>query len=331
MKIGLIGYGGVGQAFVNLIEEKKEELIKQEINLELIYILKSDGGIIDDKGIKIASIKDINIKDSVKWIDKLKFEDVVDKNIDLLVELTPTNKNTGEPALSYIKKALERGVNVVTGNKGPILMDYKGLKELAKKNGATLGIGCTTGGALPSISGGLVDCAGSKILAIEGILNGTSNFILKDMEERSVTYEESLKEAQKIGIAETNPTLDVDGYDTAIKMVILSNVLLGSNFKLEDVKLKGITKITSDNIDEAKAKNNKIKLIGKATLDGIIVEPMEIDANHKLYGVDGKNKGVCYYTDTLGDISIIGGESGTINAAAAILRDVINIIKCKII
>lgn len=324
MRIGLIGYGGVGKAFIRLLKEKN-------IGCDVVFILNSKGGIIDDKGLNLEDILvfENNIRNHDSWNEGLTYSDLLDKNIDFLVELTPTNKETGEPALSYIKYALKNKVNVVTGNKGPILNAYIELKNLANENNVHLGIGCTTGGALPSISGGLIDCAGSDIISIEGILNGTTNYILKEMEDKNISYSESLKSAQELGIAETNPSLDVEGYDTATKMIILANVLMGANLNIKDVNILGITKISLGEINKAKLENKKIKLLGRAYRKDneiyVSVCPTKLSEEHPLYLVDGKNKGVYYNTDTLGDITIIGGASGTRNAAASILRDIINI------
>lgn len=322
MKVGIIGYGGVGKAFIKLLKEKN-------VNWKIKYILKSDGGLINKHGLDIDKIirfeNDIRLHD--KWMPGIDFYDVIDDDIDYLIELTPTNIETGEPALSYIKEALNRGVNVIIGNKGPILKDYKGLKKLADKNGVYLGIGCTVGGALPSISGGLVDCAGANIERIEGVLNGTTNYILNQMKTGEKTYEEALKKAQEIGIAEANPTMDVSGYDTAIKMVILANALMGENITLDKVEIKGIDSVTILDIRTANSRGRKIKLLGSAYRENgkikVKVGPQEIDEEHPLYSVEGKNKGIYYRTDTLGDITIIGGASGTMNAAAAIFRDIV--------
>ena len=334
MDLGLIGFGGVGQAFVKLLVEKKKYIFeKYNLDLKVKYILKSDGGIYESNGIDLEELAEfINKKKSIKehilWKENLKFEEMIQNNdVDTLVELTSTNIETGEPGLTHIKRALESGINVVTGNKGPIILKYKELKEIADKNSVKLKVGCTTGGALPSINGGLYDVAGSEIQAIEGILNGTTNYILSKMSMEEVSYEEALAQAQKDGIAEANPSLDVLGYDTACKIVILANVLMDANIKLEDIEVKGITEVKLDTIKESKKENEKLKLIGRVYIEDNMVKayvrPIKIKEDHPLYFVDYKNKGVFFKTDSLGDISIIGGASGTRNAAASILRDLV--------
>lgn len=334
MNIGLIGFGGVGQALIKLLIDKESYLLqKYNLKINVKYIIKSNGGIYNPSGINLSEIlkfidENISIACHNEWKDNLNINDIIDNNdIDTLVELTSTNIETGEPGLTHIRKSLENNINVVTGNKGPILLDYKNLKVLSDSNNVELKVGCTTGGALPSINGGICDIAGSEIQSIEGILNGTTNYILSKMAKDNIDYKEALLEAQKDGIAEADPSLDVLGYDTASKIIILSNVLMDSDLKLEDLKVNGIEEVRIDDIKKVKRKGNKIKLIGKVyKKDNLVkayVKPIEIDENHPLYCVDYKNKGIYYKTDTLGDISIIGGASGTMNAAASILRDII--------
>ncbi|HHY77752.1 MAG TPA: homoserine dehydrogenase [Clostridiales bacterium] len=338
MNIALIGCGGVGKALIQLLQEKEKQLMTQGLNIALKYVLSSKGGVYNPNGIDKADFFEfVSLERNVSIYPKggnpnLSIEDIIsNKDIDMLIELTPTNKDTGEPGLSHITQALESGIHVVTGNKGPVVLAYKKLKNIAKDNGVQLGIGCTTGGALPSINAGFMDLAGSEILSIEGILNGTTNFIIQLMEEKGINYNEALKTAQDLGIAERDPSYDIEGWDTAIKMLILVNVLMGEEKTLKDVKISGITGITQKDIFNAKTRGRKLKLIGKAVRDGekldmsVVLE--EIDSSHPLYGVDGKNKGVRYVTDTLGDLTIIGGASGTKAAAASILRDIINIHK----
>lgn len=343
MRIGLIGYGGVGEAFIKLIEDKKESLRNKGIELIVNYIIKSDGGIYDSDGINLEEIvKCKDIKKSIFWSEYISFRNIIKNNdVDIIVELTPTNRATGEPGITHMREALKNKINVVTGNKGPILLNYRELKNLAKKNNVSLEIGCTTGGALPSINTGLYGITGSDIITIEGVLNGTSNFILKKMEESNqqnfdrkekvgLSYNEALEIAKKEGIAEADPTLDVEGFDTAIKMIILTNVLLDQNITLNDVEIEGISKLKQADISKAYENNKKIKLLGKTYYKDdnvkISVKPTCIDESHPLYNVDGKNKGVTFNTDTLGEISVIGGASGVINAAASILRDIVNIV-----
>ena len=332
MNLGIIGFGGVSRAFIKLLIDKQNKFNEKII---LKYIINSKGGLYNIKGINLNEVlqlieERLELKESNDWISNLSIDDIIkNKDINYLVELTNTNIETGEPGLSHISKALDNGINVVTGNKGPILKSYDKLKDKADKNNLKLMIGCTTGGALPSVNGGLIECAGSDILEVQGILNGTTNYILTKMREEDTPYEKVLKDAQALGIAELDPKLDVEGYDTASKMLILAKVLFGINQDINNIKIDGITNINLEQIQKSKNNKTKLKLIGKIIKKNneykISVDIEEINKDHPLFFVDDKNKGILYKTDTLGDISIIGGASGTINAAASILRDLVNI------
>lgn len=336
MDIGIIGCGGVGKAFLKLLKEKEQFLKEEKLDIKVKYILEYYGGIYDKNGISLDEI--INFNEKEKDITKfpkggnkdIDFNSMLcNKDVDLIVVMTPTNKDTGEPGLSFIRGALENGIHVVTSDKGPILIDYHGLKSIAHKNSVQLAIGCTTGGALPSVNAGFIDLAGASIKSIEGVLNGTTNFILDEMEQGTMTYEEALLKAKELGIAEANPTLDVEGWDTASKLLILTNVLMNENKTLRDILVEGITSLTPEDMQYVKKQGKRFKLIGKTEIkEGktvMTVKPEIIDNDHPLFNVCGKNKAVKYVSDTLGDLTIIGGASGVRPAAASILRDIINI------
>lgn len=336
MRIAIIGYGGVGRAFVQLINGKKDYLNREGLQIQVNYIIGRNGGVYNSQGIDLEDFMEFGAKqrDITKYSEggneEVSFKKMLqNRDVDVVIELTPTNKETGEPGITHIKRSLECGINVVTANKGPILLAYKELKNIAVKNKVQLGIGCTTGGALPSINGGIMDLAGADIISIEGVLNGTTNFIINEMENNGITYLEALKKAQQLGIAETNPTLDVEGWDTATKLLILTNVLMNEEKLLEDISVEGITKITPVDVKNSLAEGNKYKLVGKTIKEygkiKMTVKLEKLDPTHPLYIVDGKNKAVRYITDILGDLTIIGGASGVIPASASILRDLINI------
>jgi len=336
MRIAIIGYGGVGRAFIQLINGKKDHLQKEGLEIQVNYIIGRNGGVYNSEGIELkdfiefgASQRDIT-KYSKGGDSNLSFKEMLlNRDVDVVIELTPTNKETGEPGLTHIKKSLEYGINVVTANKGPILLAYNQLKNIAIKNNVQLGIGCTIGGALPSINGGIIDLAGADILSIEGVLNGTTNFIINEMENNEITYLEALIKAQQLGISETNPTLDVEGWDTATKLLILTNVLMKEEKSLVDISVEGITKITPELIKKCLSEGNKYKLIGKTVKENgkiqMSVKLEKLEPTHPLYSVDGKNKAVRYVSDVLGELTIIGGASGVTPAAASVLRDLINI------
>ena len=337
MRIAIIGFGKVGKAFLTLINEKMGELQINGISLEIISIMNSTGGCFDYTGIELKELLEI-VKNNKSISTHSSYSNEVDAdylikhgNLDSVILITPTDKDKGEPGITYARKFLSNGINLIVGDKGPILLSYWELKELAMKSNCTLAIGCTTGGALPSINFGLIDISGSRLIEIKGILNGTSNYILEQMEKESVSFQMALEIAQTLGIAERNPSLDVEGYDTATKLLIIYNVLMNENKTLKDIKVSGITKLTLADIEESKTHGFKYKLVGKAEFKNgnfqLTVGVEKVYLNDPLYNVDGRNKAIQFKTDTLGDLTVIGGASDTLAAAASLLRDLINIHK----
>lgn len=335
MNIGIIGCGGVGKAFVALLKAKEAFLEQEKLSLTLRYIIEHNGGVYNPDGIDLSELIEFNKREKEltkfeKFETGVTFDVLMDNgDVDLIVVMTPTNKETGEPGFSCVRRALEKGIHVVTSDKGPVLLAYHSLKREAAQNSAQFCIGCTTGGALPSVNAGMIDLAGADISSIEGVLNGTTNFILDDMKGNGVTYEAALMKAQEAGIAETDPTLDVEGWDTATKLLILTNVLMNENKTLSDISVTGITKLTQEDIKAADQEGKKYRLIGKTQMQDnklvMSVKPEKLDKTHAFYNVSGKNKAVKYMSDTLGDLTVIGGASGVTPAAASLLRDIINI------
>ena len=336
MRIAIVGFGSVGRAFVRLLVEKRGPLKREGIDARIVYIIDLGGGIYQPSGITDADVMEISgIKVQPSLCPHGGSTDVTfsllleRRDVDIVIEMTPTNKDTGEPGMTHIKGSLEHGLHVVTSNKGPILLAYRELSGLARANKVQLGIGCTCGGALPTINAGVIDMAGSNILSMEGVLNGTTNFILNEMDKERLSYEEALVKAQELGIAETNPRLDLEGWDTASKLLILTNVLMDDNRGLEDIAVSGITELTQTDIQRAKRGGKRFRLVGRTirSNDGLkmSVEPEEVSIGHPFYALEGANKAVRYVSDTLGDLIIMGGASDLRAASASILRDLINI------
>lgn len=336
MRLAFAGFGNVGRALAELIASKKNWLQSKELHLSIPYVISSKGGVYDPEGIDpyklvhfVRSGKKLYEYPKGGTVD-LSFDKMLEKDdFDTLIEMSPTDTKTGGPAMNHITSALENDKNVVTANKGPILLKYRKLKELADLKGVFLGIGCTTGGSLPSITAGQYDAAGSEILSIEGILNGTTNYILNLMETEGLSYEEVLKVTQDMGLAERDPAKDVEGWDTATKLLILSNVLMGSDLCLKDISVRGITEITPEAIKSAAREDKRYKLLGKAERTGGTVKASvcleKLGSDNFLYGIEGSGKAVLYRTDTLGDLLVAGSASGPGYAAASLLRDLVNL------
>lgn len=334
LRVGIVGYGNLGRAAARLLREKRDVWRTGEgLYLDLVCVLGRRGGLFDPTGLGAALARhgdgeDKKTLDGVPGFDpSLRFGRVVEERlIDLLLEFTPTDKETGEPGTTHLREALKRGIHVATGNKGPILAAWEELSHLAREGGLLLGIGCTTGGALPSVIAGCEGMAGADVSLIEGVLNGTTNFILSRM-EGGLAYEDALREAQAAGIAEANSDMDVRGWDTAVKLLILAKVVMKGGLSLNDVAVTGITRLTPKDVEREQKAGRRIKLIGRAWREGgevrASVAPESISAVHPFYSVSAKNKCVRYVADTLGDLFVAGGASGPTPAAASALRDVI--------
>jgi homoserine dehydrogenase len=337
LRILVSGLGGVGRAFVRLIQDKRGQLADQYgLDLQIAAVVTSDGAAVathdalpDDVLTSLAgSTRPASI--STYGQPGTTTLDLIQRGLaDLLIETTPTNIQTGEPGLTHLREALRRGMHVVSATKGPLVLAYPELRQLAIKYSAALKFSSATAAALPAFDLGYYCLAGTSILKVEGILNGTTNFILTRMQQEGESYADALSEAQRRGIAEPNPTLDVEGWDSANKLVIIVNGLLNGNLTLSDVSVSGITQVSAQDLQRAKAAGSVLKLIAAAEVtDGRIaasVQVRELPLNHPLAGVNGSEKGITYTTDTMDKLTVVGGKSDPRAAAAAMLKDIINI------
>lgn len=249
-------------------------------------------------------------------------EKILQKPIDMWFELTPTDLKTSKKIHSDISKVLDRGIPVVFANKAPLLYDYISLKELADARNVHLGLSGVLGASLPSYALGHYGTMGAQVLSMEGILNGTSNFILKKMEE-GVCLEEALAIAQELGIAENNWAYDVDGFDSAIKMSLLASVILNKNMGFENKNIQGIRDLSLEKIQSLKSQGKKIKLVSSFEKDIVRVAPRIYEMKDLFYHVQGSDKALRINTDKLSDMTLIGGKSGLNEVAASLHRDLL--------
>lgn len=329
----LMGFGNVGRAFFALLQEKTERIrTKYGLDLDLRAIFEVNGGLFSSSSINqedLAGKSAADLAHNPLWKPALALETVLrETEAGVLVECTPSDIKTGGPGLRHIRAALDNGWHVATANKGPLVVDLKNLRQKAEIKHLELKSSGATAAALPTLDVGLVSLAGAEILAVEGILNGTTNFILGRMEQ-GIDYSEALEEAQAKGIAERDPTLDVEGWDTAVKLLLIADIVMGLDLSLRDIKVQGITNLPFSLLEAARKEGKVLKLLGKVRRKtGNInaeVSVSPIDRSHPLFGVDGTNKGVVYFTDSMGAITVTGGKSDPRGAAAALLKDIINI------
>jgi homoserine dehydrogenase len=249
---------------------------------------------------------------------------------DIIIEASFTDIKTGQPAISHIETALNSGKHVVTTNKGPFAMAYKQIFNLAKLQRKIVAIEGTVMSGTPIINVLNTGLLGSKISAISGIMNGTSNYILTQM-ELGMSYDDALSQAQQLGYAEADPTSDVEGLDTLAKVLILANVVFNTQLSQENIAVSGISKITQSDIKEATSKNMRWKLIGnvwKDTEDKIhgSVSPKLVPMKDSLYGISGATNALKITSSILGDTTIIGAGAGKIETGFALYNDIISIV-----
>jgi homoserine dehydrogenase len=226
--------------------------------------------------------------------------------------------------------ALEKGWHAAAASKGALVLRFKELAGLARQNGVQLKFSGAAAAALPTLDVGIQSLADADVLGIEGILNGTTNFILTRMGE-GMDSEQALREAQDKGIAEPDPTLDIDGWDTACKLLLICNAVMRTDFGLSEVQVEGIRGISHELVIKASQLGKAIKLMGKCSKDErdrplkLEVGLALLDRSHPLYGVNETTKGITFYTDTMGSVTLIGGKSDPLGTGAALLKDIIGI------
>jgi homoserine dehydrogenase len=320
MKAALIGLGSVGKGVAGM-------LVKKDLGISITGIADSKSGLMDSGGLDLVQVLE-NKKELGYCGDRnISSEDIVrDGDYDVLIEVSPTNADSGEPAIGYIRTALARKKHVVTSNKGPIALAYKELITLAQTTGVALRYEATVAGAIPVMHTLEHGLAGNEILSVYGILNGTCNFILTRMAAEGLTYEQALMEAREMGYAEADPTYDVQGIDAAIKLVILANTIWGNGVSLSDVDRTGIDLLTPDALRLAEEENCTIRLIAEAIPRKRIlrVSPRIIEKEHPLV-VEGTLNALTLETDMAKDITLIGRGAGSIETASAILGDLLYI------
>ncbi|MBU4299220.1 homoserine dehydrogenase [Patescibacteria group bacterium] len=326
IRILIIGFGNIGGGVAEVISRKKENIAKKQgLVLKIVGIADLKGVIINKNGLSEEDIRKFKTGEKIEKTRDLNIIKEIEHEV--MVEATPTNIENGEPGLTHIIAALESNRHVVTSNKGPLALEYKRLMDLAAERGKEIRFGATVGGSLPIISLVKDNLASNGIISIKGILNGTCNYILTRMAEQGLPYEHVLKEAQELGIAESDPSKDVEGIDTAVKLVILANSVFDRDVSYKDVQITGIKDITSEALEMADEAGYAIKLLGEVNKGGCLkVAPRLVPKDNPL-NVRGTLNVVTIKTDLAGNITILGKGAGPIETASAILSDILGIYK----
>jgi len=331
-KIAIIGFGNVGQGTLEILNNKKDIFhSRYNFDFDVVAIAgHSKGSVLNNDGINIEETLNLvrkmgTIIEHKDHVDFDSIEIIRNSDANIVVECTPTDIKTGEPGISHIRTALKLNKHVVTTNKGPIALYFDELMQLAKNNNVELKFEGTVLSGTPAINFAINGLAGCNITEIEGILNGTTNFILTKMEQ-GMKYIEALQEAQRLGYAEADPRADVEGWDAAVKAVILAKVIMGLDISIDDVKTTGITNISEDDIQDAMKKNGHIKLIASVKGPEAIIAPRYISNSHPFANIMYDTNAITFHTDHLGSVTIMGPGAGAIGTGQAVIRDILSII-----
>jgi homoserine dehydrogenase len=326
----LLGFGVVGQSFVKLLLSHSTDLYNDYGIKPKVVACADNGGIITcDQGLDLDRL--LNVKKKKKSVihygAKGNHSEILDviENIDaeVVIELTPTNIVNGEPGKNHIISAMKSGKNVITVNKGPLALEFPSLMELAEYNRIAFKFSGTVGGGTPILEFAKRCLKGDRIISFEGILNGTTNYILSKMYE-GLNFSEALQDASEKGYAEKDPTLDVDGYDAVAKLVIASNFLMNMKSTMKDVRRQGIRDVKPLQVVNERKKGNAIKLIASCDGKNLVVKPKPVSMKDPIC-VDGILNAITFTCQHSGQQTIIGKGAGGMETASAILRDLIDI------
>lgn len=310
MKLAVLGAGAVGSSVAELASQYGHTITA---------LADSQSAVVDADGIDVGSA--LEQKQTEGTVGDAQPDDALSASYDVLVEATPTTLGEAEPGFTHVTEALKRDKHVVLANKGPVAERYSEVREAEQDSEGTILFEATVGGAMPVLST-IADFDADKITAVRGVLNGTANFILSRMAAEGLGYEHVLAEAQDLGVAEADPSFDVDGTDAALKCVILANVLSeGDEFTLDDAVVEGIRDLPSSALDLANEDGKTIRLIGEVSDDGVRVGPRLIEENTALT-VTGTRNIVQIETTHAGVLNISGRGAGGPETASAVFADI---------
>lgn len=340
----LTGVGSVGQELLHILAHNKTLLqARHNFSLQLVGAADSRGIVYDEAGIDMAAL--LAHKQAGQPVSS--FNQQGEANVppltllskitaDLLLEATPTNLTHGQPGLDLTRTALKQGMHAILASKGPLVLAFDELAQLSDwrtKGAPALRFSGATGGVLPSTSFGLHELAGATIHQIDAIVNGTTQLILERM-GAGESYDVALAAAQTAGIAEADPSLDVDGWDSANKLVILANTVLRQPTTLGDISVTGIRNVDVAQIRAATAAGGRISLVARASRPAnsspttryhLTVAPVALPPDHDLAHLRGDGMGIVYHTDIFGRLAVMANDMG-VGTGAAMLKDVINLL-----
>ncbi len=339
ISLAMVGFGNVGQAFARLLLQKEKELA-EKFNMNFIVtgiITGHHGGAISSGGINLT--RALEVIGRGQSLDMLSEQPAPTRATDflfsssaeVLIETSPVNHYTGQPAIDHIKAAIDKGMHAVTANKGPVVHAYRELTELAARRGKRFLFESAVMDGAPIFSLFRGPLPAVELEGFHGILNSCTNYILGLMAEGK-TFEQAVESARAIGITETDPSADVDGWDAAIKVAALVTVLTGIPLKPQQVDRTGIREISTEMIAEAQAAGERWKLVCTARRKGELlleasVKPQRVSPESPLYTINGTSSYVEFKLDVLPGLGIVENNPGPDTTAYGLLADVLNALR----
>ncbi len=337
LKIAMLGFGNVGRAFARLLL-RKAPVLKADYDLTCSVVglmTARHGGAVDPAGIDLQ--RALRLSESGDSLDKLSSVPPPDDSLlllhacsaDVLIELTPLNIHDGEPAITHARTALEKGMHVISANKGPLAFAYRELRDLAKSQKRGFLFESTVMDGAPVFAVARAGLPAAQVLGFRGVLNSTTNFILCQI-EAGLSFEYAVQAAQDMGIAEADPSADIDGWDATVKTVALANVLMDADLRPADVDRAGIRDLTAIALHDAWSRNRRIKLVCQAQRqdDGTYTARValeEVPLDHPLASLSGTSSMLMLQTDTLKELSLLEFQPEPAQTAYGLLADLINL------
>lgn len=309
MKIAVVGVGAVGRAVAEQAGHRGHSVVA---------LADSRGAVVDEEGVDVEAV--FRRQGDDQSVGEEPIEAALDAGYDVLVEATPTTLEDAQPAFGYVRHAFERDRHVVLANKGPVAERYTELMDVVERSQGTLRYEATVAGAVPALA--TIEGVGAdNVVGVRGILNGTANFVLTRMAAEDLAYDHVLAEAQDLGVAEADPSFDVEGTDAALKCAILANTVRGGGVSLSDVLVDGITEIPGSALELASETGHTIRLVGEIGAETVSVGPRLVPEDDPL-AVDGTTNVVQLDTEHAETLTLQGPGAGGPATATAVLADI---------
>ncbi len=337
----LLGFGNVGRSLARLLNSKTGEL-RERYGIEWRITgvaTRRMGWLADADGLDVQALLSGSVADEGTAREKhaSRTDDIHGwlkaARADVMFEITSLDPATGQPAIDYIRAALEHGAHVITANKGPVVHAYRELRDLAAAKGKRFMFEATVMGGAPVFSLFRETLPGANLLGFRGLLNSTTNLIITEM-ENGRTFDQAVKKAQDIGLAETDPSNDVDGWDASVKVSALATVLMDAPLKPQDVQREGIRALTPEVVSQARADGMPFKLVCRLTRQNgrvaASVRPEQIPVSDPLANVRGASSIAHFEIDTLpSGLTIISHDPGPDTTAYDMMADFVNAVKAR--